>query len=192
MRETPSVNVLPYATTARESYRRINLVVAVGSGLLLAGFYIGLAPSVGGFAFDYTKRIPIWEAVTGVVRVSPWEVLNDFHTQRLVWFLPIGMMVAVSFVLGRWRRAKLVISVAAVVLPLVVIGRAFGRIVLLPFLVPQFMGALIGLADGEDWSEGMIAMGAMGAWMIFWSLIIVALTINVIRTRGAVKAENQN
>jgi hypothetical protein len=174
--------VLPYGIPAPPpSHRRINRATVIGSALLLLAFYIGLAPGVGGFAFDYTRRIPIWEAVTAVVRVPPWEVATDTHTSRFVWFVALAAGGCAGFVLCRPPWAKVVIAFASAVVPVLAVRGAVRLLVHLPMVLPEFLGALVGRADGESWSEGMVAWGAMAAWMVFWALIGSALIVATFR-----------
>jgi hypothetical protein len=47
----------------------------------------------------------------------------------------------------------------------------FGPVIFF-LLVPP---ALLGRCDGETWSEGMVAAGAIGGWMILWFALALAL-----------------
>ena len=179
MPEEPVIEVLPYAAPAAQSHRRINAVVALGSLLVLCLFYLGLVPLMSSFAFDYTKDIPLQEAVAGVLKVPPRKLLTDPYTFPIVLFIPFAVAALVVFILGRSPQAKLFMAGVAIGIPLVCGSPMLvASPVLFVMVVPA---AVLGRCDGEDWSEGMVAYGAVGGWMILWTLTTVGLLWRVKR-----------
>jgi hypothetical protein len=149
--------------------------------LLVAVFYLGLVPAVSSFAFDYTRNIPLTEAVAGVVRAGPRALLNDPYTSRQVRFIPFAAATAVAFVLLPRLSWKLAAAAVAVVGPAL-----FCRTLVLWAFSPLLFfvtvpAALTGHADGETWSEGHVAFGAIGGWELLW--IVIALALFLTRAR---------
>jgi hypothetical protein len=158
-------------------------VAGVGSILLVGVFYLGLVPSLSSFAFDYTRNIPLTEAVAGVARVGPRALLSDAYTSHEVQFIPFAAATAVAFVLVRRLSWKLAAAGVAVVGPVL-----FCRTVVVWVFSPLLFfitvpAALTGHADGETWSEGHVAYGAVGGWEILWLLIAVALFLTRARQK---------
>jgi hypothetical protein len=151
---------------------------------LLCVFYLGLVPAMSSIAFDYTRPIPLSEAVAGVLKIPPWRLLRDPYTAVGVFFIPLGIGALTVFVLTQRPRVKLIVAAVAIGLPIFcghLLGCIFGPMLLVT-VVPS---ALLGRSDGEDWSEGMVAYGAAGGWVVLWCAILV--TIFVKRRRYAVK-----
>jgi hypothetical protein len=172
--DEPAIEVLTYAAPApHRGNRRLNAVALIFGTLVLGLFYLGLVPSISSFAFDYTKRIGLPTAVSGVVRVPPWKLLADPYTSTKVWFIPLALGALIAFVIAGRPRTKLIL--AAVALGVSVVGGShlilFSPIAFF-FIAPA---AVLGQCDGEDWSEGMVAFAALGGWIILWALIIVGL-----------------
>ena len=174
---------IPYANPAKSSHRFLNIIAVAGAFLVLGLFYIGLAPGVQGFAFNYTKRIPLHRAIARALSISIYDVLNDRHAGRMLWFLPVAAGFCAAFVLLRGRRSKLAAALLASVLPALFL-RPFAMIRYLPELTLHLLPAsILGQCDGEEWSEGQISWAAMGGWTSFWWLISLAMLVSIVLWR---------
>lgn len=169
----PDSKVLSYAAPARRDDRRINLAAVVASTSLLALFYLGLVPAQSGFAYNYTRDVPLGEAVATALTAPPLTLFTDPHTAGFVWFIPLALVGVAAFALTSTRHLKLVIAISTAMVGIVGCGKLFAFAPILFFAVVPI--ALGGGCDGEDWSEGMVAFGAAGGWMMLWWLIVMLL-----------------
>jgi hypothetical protein len=175
MHELPAAEVLPYAAPRRRRYTGLNIAVAAASVVLLAIFYVGLAPSIASFAFDYTRNIPLSEAITGVTRVSPRALLTDPYTMPQVYFMPTAIATLAAFVFLRRSPRKLAVAVFAIAFPVFLVRNvAFYLFSPVAFFL-AVPAALLGRCDGEVWSEGIVAIGALGGWMLLWIVVAARL-----------------
>lgn len=184
MPEQPAAEVLPYAAPRRPKYFGLNVAVSAVSVVLLGIFYVGLAPSISSFAFDYTRDIPLSEAIGGVTRVSPRALLTDVYTSREVYFIPAAVATLAAFVLVRRRRWKLGVALFAIGFPVFLVRNLqfyFASPIAFFLAVPA---ALLGRCDGEDWSEGIVAVGAIGGWIILWAFVAAGLLWTARRGRA--------
>jgi hypothetical protein len=168
-------NVLAYAAAAEapRSFRRINGVAGVFSGLLVCLFYVSLVPLAESFA--YNRRIPLWEAVGSAFGCSPLKFFGNPYVGRLVWFVPMAAGVAVVFIMVRGARAKLVVAGIAVLMVAAVVEHSAFWMMSPPIFLMSVPRALIGQCDGEEWSEGFVTYGVIGGWTILWLLLGAAL-----------------
>src|SRR5207237_1025951 len=90
----------------------------------------------------------------------------------------------VLVVFSRYRsvRASLWIAGTAAAMPLLWIGPVLLVTLLVSPLVPY---AILGHADGEDWSEGFVALGTVGVWSLLWSAVLIV----IVGTRTAWRSE---
>jgi hypothetical protein len=70
MQDRPAADVLPYVAPHRGHYAGVNVAVTAGAAPILAIYYDGLAPSISSLAFDYSRDIPLSEALTVVDAAS--------------------------------------------------------------------------------------------------------------------------
>ena len=151
--------------------------------LLVALYYVGLIPSMATFAFDYTRNIPITEVLPAVFSRSPSELLHDPYTSAAVCFIPLALTVSLAFGAVRQTGAKVALATIALLLPLLGVYYTPTMFVFLPLMSPVAVGGLVGWCDGETWSEGFVAKGALGAWMIQWAAVLVTLWVRLRRRR---------
>jgi hypothetical protein len=142
----------------------VKLIVVAIMSFLIGMFVLGMPPSAG--AFDYTRNIPISEAVTASLTANWPSVLSRTAGMAFFFLVPAvgGLML---YLLGprRWMPRILVIAILSV--PLL----PFALIVFVndPFLLIR---AAAGQADGETWSEGFVCFGAIGYWACLWLMLI--------------------
>ena len=181
MTEQPGERVvLTYASSKRRSTpqpRWIAWLAIMGSLLILALFIVSLPPAGAG-ALDYTRNIPLFEAVSYAWHADWGEVVRD--SSRMFWFVPAALACLVAFLTLRdWRVTAATLTVATV-LPALWIGPRWPLVIALSPMV--VFPAVVGRSDGEDWSEGLVAMCTMGIWTLLWLLIVFCLFARTIRS----------
>ena len=166
----PNGNLLPADSLIPDvSSLPVKLIVIAITSFLIGMFVLGMPPTAG--AFDYTRKIPISEAVAESLTADWPAVLS--HTGRMgVLFLVPAAGGLMLYLLSpkRWMPGILVSHLLAIALlsvpalPLALVGFVIG-----PFVV---IGAAAGQADGETWSEGFVCLGAIGCWAWLWLMVI--------------------
>ena len=154
--------------------RRFKVAVGVASVMIVLLFLVALPPARQSAALDYTRDIPLSEAIDYSIRADWSTVFTDHATAGMVWFAPVALACAVTFMVARqtWlTRSTVALSVLA---PFLWTGPGG---ILLPLIAVIAFPAVFGQQDGETWSEGFVAAGCMGAWMIQWTMVVLLLCL---------------
>jgi hypothetical protein len=179
------VDVLPYANASthlpRSRPRWIDCVawaVGVPTLFLLA---IALPPYWG--AIDYTRTFALHEVAASSFTLHSLRAIG--RSPANTWqacFVPLALAMLVVFSRHRSIRASLRLAALAAAMPLLWMGPV---LILALILAPFVPLAILGRADGEDWSEGMVAMGTAGVWTLLWTAVLVVIVI----TRSSWRSE---
>ncbi len=171
---TANSAVLEYAKPQKRRLFSLNSVVIICTAILLPLFYIALAPSISSFALDYTQKHSWWRVSRAVLAVNPRQLLSDPSTDRRVWFIPFGIVMTSLFVFFRRRGLKRAIAAAAMLFTAYFFGIGSQYWIRVPIYgTVIFVRSLVGLAGGEEWSEGIVALGIMGVWIILWLIFFL-------------------
>ena len=157
----------------------LTVVALVASSLILAIFLLSLPPARQSGALNYTRAIPLTEAFAYAASPSRWrDVMQDRATAWLVWFFPASLLVLVAFIRARRVWTIAIIVLAAIILPMPFCQHHVKWLPVAAVLV--LPPAVLGRLDGEDWSEGTVAFGCLGGWLIVW----VAVGLSLIAVQG--------
>lgn len=125
---------------------------------------------------EYDRIIGAWLAngrrasASGATDLSLVEVIAAYWKHCGTYYAA-AVAVLAAFVLARPHRWKLSVAVVALLMPSL-FARGVRFYVICPialfFSVPA---ALLGRSDGEEWSEGFVALGAVGGWVILWLVV---------------------
>lgn len=145
--------------------------IGVPTLVLLA---IALPPHWG--AIDYTRTFAMQEVVASSFTIDTLRAIG--RSDQNLWealFLPLAFVMLVLFSRYRSVRASLWLAAIAAGMPVLWIGPGLLLAPILAMFVPR---AIFAHADGEDWSEGMVALGTVGVWSLLWAavLVVIALT----------------
>jgi len=163
--ETLSYEPVPAPRLIPPPSRAVKAMLVFGSVLILLALLVALPPVAG--ALDYTRDIPLSEAIGYSLDADWGHVLTHSWTTGLVALIPLEMGALITFVFS--HRAWL--TRTAVFLGLLAPFACAGRFaVLLPLITVMTLPAWFGRDDGETWSEGLVAFGCAGAWAILWAL----------------------
>jgi hypothetical protein len=163
--------------------RWLKVCVAIVTTFILFIFLIALPPARQSAALDYTRDIPLSEAIGYSLKADWSSVLTDHATGTLVWFVPVAIACVIVFAAARRVWLSLSVVGLALLFPAFVEGP---RALLLPIITIFVVPALFGQEDGETWSEGFVALGCIGAWMLLW---IFATAVFLLRRVPAVSVE---
>lgn len=172
----PETGVLPYASPiARAPWipppRWMKVIAVVGSILVLFMFALGLPPLAG--ALDYSRDIPIIEAIGYAVQQGVAGTLGDSSMVLLATFIPCAIIGLILFLLLRGHLPGRIVLLTNILMPAIWMHLFWPLIVAMgPFLL---VSAILGNQDGETWSEGFVTYSAMGSWSALWIAIAAGL-----------------
>src|SRR5688572_2519818 len=145
--------------------------VVATSLFVLMLFLLGLPPLSG--ALDYTRNIPMGEAIGYAWAKGVRGTLDSVDMIRVAMFAPTAVAALMAFLCLQGVRQQRIAVAVNVVLPAVWLGLFW------PFLVvagpPFLLAALAGRCDGEDWSEGFVSYAAAASWTTLWLAVALAL-----------------
>ncbi len=186
LRPTPEINPYVPTTSLRPAgswLPDINALpmklIVVGITTFLSGMILlGTAAEQGGCC-DYTRDIPITEAMEHAWNANWVKVISS----GTGWFL-LAWSVGLIGYLAAPTPLRIVVYAYHAFFALLCSPLAFLTVFFMPW---KLVDALCGRADGEDWSEGMINFGAVGYWSLMWIILLSTAWIrNRILARAAV------
>lgn len=165
----PNGNSLPADSLIPDvSSLPVKVIVLAITSFLIGMFVLGMPPSAG--AFDYTRNIPISEAIAASLTANWPRVLRHQAGKAFLFLVPAaGGLMLYLLSPKRWIPRILVSHLLVIallafpVLPIALIGFVIGPLVVI--------GAAAGQADGEMWSEGFVCLGAIGCWAWLWLML---------------------
>lgn len=163
--------------------RGLKACLVVGSLGILLALLVALPPLAG--ALDYTRDIPLSEAIEYSLDADWSEVLTHPWATGLVLLIPLEIAALVAFVLARPAWLTRVAFWVGLLAPFACAGR-FAPF--LPLITIMTLPAWVGRDDGETWSEGFVAMGCAGAWSMLWATAGCYLLVR--RVRGVKRASS--
>lgn len=182
--DVQSANVLTYAPPSKRGYRRVDRTALVASVLLLGVYYVGLVPDTSYVSFNFLPEfaweepVPPTEVFSVVLRVPPHRLLQERHLHRYLWFFPFAVAALTAFLLVRQVRLKMLAAAVAMLAPLApLLVLEPTRCAWAPLLSLVIAPAFLGYCDGETWTDGVVAWGAVGGWMILWFVMLVVLMV---------------
>jgi hypothetical protein len=154
----------------------INGSATITAVILLPMYYAALVPSIvpsiTSLPLNWNENESWWRGGRGIFLMQPREAFADMSTSPRLWFIPFGIVVTALFVFVFSYRLKFLIATTSILVPPVLSGLPTTHWAIIPFYGPiLFLQSLAGLCDGEDWSEGYVALGVMAAWMVMWIIM---------------------
>ncbi len=148
--------------------RHIDITAASCTVLILMMFGFGATTSLT-VPFSNTP-VSFGSAVASLRQLSLREVSSD----RFFWFLPILLVPVSVFLLSHRKRTRIPSIAISFLLPLLFLdpSRAVAQFLFIPFITPSItIGMFAGSLDGETWSEGFVALAALGWWIVLWLVL---------------------
>jgi len=153
----------------------VRMLFAAGLLLFVVQFYVGMAAAPHVDFID--SRVSFPEARAAISQGSWSDIKNEAH--EWIAFPPVAIVIVIIFSLFRARVVEWMCASTALLLP-VLLSVASGdleRVVAMPLLALLVEPLLLlGILDGESWSEGWVAYAAVGWWMLFWAGWIALLS----------------
>lgn len=148
--------------------RYVDITVASITAVLMVMFLFGVAAS---------HSVPFMQnsvSLSFAVKSLSSVTLADLCRDRLFQFFPLAVVVTAVFILGRRQSVRVPAIVISFLSPMFWLCRSrfLVQFIALPFIAPSTtIGIFTGSHDGEVWSEGWIALAAMGWWTLMWFIV---------------------
>ena len=175
MDERAGDSVLSYATsTEAPTFVRtpwwLKAFVATASLLILFGLVLGMPPLAG--ALDYTRDIPLSEAIAYAAQADWRGVLAHQWVVPLVLFVPAMIIVLFAFLTARQLMTRRIVVTVGFVMPALWLWHWWPVSIM---IMPELPLAFLGGCDGETWSEGFVCYSALANWSALWAAVAVTL-----------------
>jgi hypothetical protein len=155
--------------------RRVQLSMRFAALLIFLPLLFLLLVSIPAAAgsLDYTRKIPVSEAVEYAVRADWNRLWHDYRSGPRVLFAAMATVGLVAFMLCPFRFAPFISLVNAGLIALtgfhMLLGLSIAWWVILPMWFHKW--------DGETWSEGFVFGMAAFSWSYLWLVGLVAFTL---------------
>ena len=148
----------------------INRVAIAATLILLPIIWAATGTAYGSADYD-DDSITLMEATQSAIQ-STWD---RSWVSAAIGIPIVGVVAVIVFTRVKWIREKTWIALGISILPVLLCGPLAALGPLFALLLPH---ALLGLDDGETWSEGFVMISAVGCWTLLWLGIAILLAIS--------------